>query len=87
MPGKGDFGTDNATGKYAVGSKEWRAWDEGWNYRYTGDGVTNPKTNNPFDSTERPVEKQAWDDGYDSAAAATATTQRMPWNTGAASTP
>ena len=82
MPGKGDFGsaTNNTAGagQYAPGSKEWRAWDEGAQYRFSGTAAERPVTNNPF-GAGRPREKTAWDDGWHEANDGNIATRRMPY--------
>lgn len=86
MPGKPDSHTQATAaglGVYVPGSKEYKAWDDGWRYRYTGTQTTAPITNNPFSAAQSPAEKAAWDNGWNEASANTAGAQRMPATTGA----
>ena len=73
-------------GQYAPGSHEMRAWDAGFLYRQGGTAVQRPAGDNPYDANELPAERTAWADGWDTANAATATDQFMPWKAGAAPT-
>lgn len=87
MPGKGDAhtrATAGGLGNYVVGSKEWKAWDQGWRYRYSGAAASVPITNNPFDATARPAEKAAWDNGWNEANGNSGGERRMPATTGTA---
>ena len=81
MPGKGDFGSatggNAGKGLYAPGSKEYKAWDEGARYRFSGTAAERPVTNNPF-GAGRPVEKTAWDAGWNEANDGNIATRRMP---------
>ena len=80
MPGKGDYG-EGATagaGQYYPGSLEWKAWDAGARYRFSGAAAAVPITNNPFDQTGRPKEYQAWRDGWNEANSGNIATRRMP---------
>ena len=43
---------------------ESRAYCEGMHYRTTGGALAVPITDNPYSSTSRPVEKDAWDRGW-----------------------
>ena len=90
MPGKPDSHTAASApglGVYAPGSKEYRAWDDGWRYRYSDVPLNVPITNNPFDATQSPAEKAAWDNGWNEANGNTAGAQRMPATTGAPPVP
>lgn len=87
MPGKPDGHQDITRalrGCYFPGSKEYRAWDEGWRYRYGGTAAANPKTDNPFDSTKQPSQYAAWDFGWDAANTNATGLRRMPATTGVA---
>lgn len=86
MPGKGDShtaATAGGLGNYVPGSKEWKAWDQGWQYRYSGAALSVPITNNPFSATQSPAEKAAWDNGWNEANGNTGGAQRMPATVGA----
>lgn len=79
MPGKPDWGYSTSQGKNYP-SKEMKAWDDGWRYRYADTAASNPITDNPFSAAIRPVEKQAWDDGWNSANDNSGGGRRMPNN-------
>lgn len=75
MPGKGDYGADPIApegyipaqygkGQYAPGSKEYRAWDEGWHANLI-DGAT--KGDCPYTAQSRPFEFDAWMAGWEEA--------------------
>ena len=86
MPGKSDShtaATAAGLGQYFPGSKEYRAWDEGWQYRYGGTAVQRPVTDNPYTSDLGKVaEKAAWDHGWNEADGNSGGAQRMPATTG-----
>lgn len=86
MPGKGDFGSQTAgnagAGLYTPGSNEWKAWDEGAQYRFGGTAIQRPITDNPFDATGRPAERAAWDAGWNEANSGNIATRRMPYISG-----
>ena len=84
MPGKADFGAGGTIGQYAPGSKEYRAWDEGWRYRYSDTALNAPIGDNPHDPTDSPAKYQAWNDGWNEADANSGGAQRMPATTGTA---
>ena len=88
MPGKSDFGKALSVpppqGQYFPGSKEYRAWDQGYLYRHGGTAAARPQGNNPFDQTNQPAEWAAWDGGWATADAAQAGQRFMPAATGAA---
>ncbi len=46
---------------------ESRAFCEGMLYRTTGSAIAAPITDNPYSTTSRPVEKAAWDNGWNAA--------------------
>ena len=81
MPGKGDYGKalsiPKPQGQYFPGSKEYRAWDEGFNTRYTGSGTAgqNPHLAGSKNHT-------AWADGWATADANSAGARFMPFNSG-----
>ena len=81
MPGKGDFGAGATSGKgqYYPGSKEYKAWDAGAQYRFSGPAASVPITDNPFSQTGRPLEYQAWRDGWNEANDDNIATRRMPY--------
>ena len=86
MPGKGDAhtrATAAGLGNYVVGSKEYKAWSDGWSYRYSGAAISVPITDNPFDVAQSPAEKAAWDNGWNEADGNTGGERRMPATTGA----
>lgn len=77
MPGKPDYGAGGEVGQYYPGSKEYRAWDEGFLARYALAAIgTNP---HPAGS----LENIAWGHGYNEADANSGGTRRMPATTGA----
>lgn len=83
MPGKpNSWYVDNLTarGTYYPGSKEYRAWDEGYRYRYGGTAASRPKADNPYTAiqTKLPAEFAAWNYGWDWANQNTAGTREMP---------
>ena len=90
MPGKGDFGKrlslPTPQGQYFPGSKEFRAWDEGYRYRHGGTAAARPSTDNPYNATNDPMRYNAWDAGWSTADANSAGTRFMPATTGAAPT-
>ena len=77
MPGKPDFGAGGSLGQYFPGSKEYRAWDEGWLRRYAGGAIGD----NPHPSGT--AENAAWANGFNEAAANSGGARRMPATTGA----
>jgi hypothetical protein len=86
MPGRWDsqkVSSTNVLGNAFPGSKEAKAWENGFSYRYTDTAANAPITDNPFDATQSPVENRAWDDGWDAADANTAGKQYGPATTGA----
>ena len=83
MPGKpNSWGVSTASGlgTYYPGSKEYRAWDEGYRYRYAGTAAERPKANNPYTAIQAklPSEFAAWDNGWDWADQNSAGTREMP---------
>ena len=77
MPGKGDYGADPVApegyvpavwgkGQYGPGSKEYRAWDEGWQANVAGAA----KNTVPYTLEGRPAEYDAWIAGWEEANAA-----------------
>jgi hypothetical protein len=87
MPGKYDFGAGGQLGQYYPGSHEGRAWDQGWQYRYSDVPLSAPITDNPYDDAELPNENAAWAAGWAEANANTGGAQRMPATTGAPPVP
>jgi len=86
MPGRWDTNkssTINVLGNAFPGSKECKAWENGFVYRYSGAGASVPITNNPFSATQSPVERRAWEDGWNTADSNTAGKQFGPATTGA----
>ena len=76
MPGKGDYGADPVApegyvpavwgkGQYYPGSKEYRAWDEGFTANVGGAA----KDTVPY-TTDLPAEYDAWIAGWEEAKAA-----------------
>lgn len=71
MPGKPDAHQDvggmrnNLLGNYFPGSKEYRAWDEGWTRRYVEGELSKPNT--IHDSVKNPAEFEADQAGWDAA--------------------
>ena len=84
MPGKPDHTNTNGPGQFFPGEKAYRAWDEGWRYRYSGTAAQRPITDNPFDATNFPEESKAWNTGWNEAAANSAGKRRMPATSGVA---
>ena len=82
MPGKGDYGKRLSDpvpqGQYFPGSKEYRAWDEGYQYRLGGTGVERPVTDNPYVEADDPMKWAAWDAGWSTSDANTLPTRFMP---------
>ncbi len=84
MPGKGDFGQAGDLGKYFPGDNSWKAWDEGFRYRYGGTALERPAGNNPYlADPARQVEAVAWNDGWNEADNNTGGVRRMPATSGA----
>ena len=82
MPGKADFSAGGAVGQYAPGSKEYRAWDEGWRYRYSDTALNAPIGNNPHPANT--AKNKAWNDGWNEADGNSGGVRRMPATTGTA---
>ena len=88
MPGKPDIGKilsqPRPQRNTFPGSKEYRAWDQGYLYRHGGTAAARPAGDNPFDQNSHPAERTAWADGWDTANAAQAGDRFMPAANGAA---
>lgn len=87
MAGKWDYGKRLSVPRPQIqsfpGSKEGRAWDEGFRYRYGGTAAQRPSTDNPYNSADFPAEFDGWDAGWSTADANSAGTRFMPATTGA----
>ena len=82
MPGKPDSHQDNLAltrGTYFPGSKEYRAWDEGWRRRYASTGDNKAGTTHTAGTAEFEADQAGWD----AANANTAGKCRMPVSCGA----
>ena len=60
MPGKPDYDQTGKPGQYYPGSKEYRAWDEGWVRRYVDGGGSQSNTVHPVGSAEYVADQAGW---------------------------
>ena len=77
MPGKPDAHQDNVAGQrgnYFPGSKEYRAWDDGWRRRY----AEGAKAATSFTAADNPAEFEADQSGWDAANNNSTGVCRMP---------
>lgn len=86
MPGRWDTNkssTINVLGNAFPGSKEGKAWKDGFHYRYSDTAVNAPIADVPFSADTHPTERRAWEDGWSTADANTAGLRYGPATTGA----
>ena len=77
MPGKPDFGTSGGPpGQYFPGSKEYRAWGEGWIRRYVEGGLSKGNTIHPAGTAEFVADQSGWDEASNQLADSR---RRMPY--------
>ena len=83
MPGKLDCGASGSVCSIFA-SHQNKAWDAGWRHRYADTAANNPITDNPYDANVLPVEKAAWDNGWNEANGNSGGLRRGPATTGTA---
>lgn len=82
MPGKPDSHEpqfSNTLGTYCPGSKEYRAYDEGYQRRYFEGGSSKSNTIHAAGTAEYAADQAGWTAAHENADVAI---QRMPWATG-----
>ena len=76
MPGKPDYGSPGTSGigQYAPGSKEYRAWNEGWMRRYIVGSASKPNTVHTAGTSEFIADQAGWDQANNNSTGS----RRMP---------
>ena len=79
MPGKPDYGIEGGPkGQFFPGSKEYRAWDEGWRRRYADGALSKPNTVHPVGTAEYVADQSGWTDADNNSTGK----RRMPFVSG-----
>ena len=70
MPGKSDYGSTGTygIGQYAPGSKEYRAWNEGWTRRYVVGSGSKAATVHASGTLEFIADQAGWDEANNNSA-------------------
>ena len=76
MPGKSDYGSagTGGIGQYAPGSKEYRAWNEGWIRRYVVGSASKAATVHASGTKEFTADQAGWDEANNNSTGV----KRMP---------